>query len=225
MSYRNLHPAATGALALSLGLALMLSTASTHTASAANAGNTANTANTANSASAAGAIAGGAATPVPTGPAQFAVEILVFEHSVAGASENWAAEPAGRGYGSPANRGGATPRVVRILPASSYHLDGAAQSLISHGLGRPVAHAAWIQTAANWGTHTGISLPSVGINLPGLKGMIYLERAPQFLHLGFDVSLKNGETYFINEMHSARFEERQYFDHPAFGIIAVITRA
>ena len=54
------------------------------------------------------------------------------------------------------------------------------------------------------GLARGIALADVGINVPGLSGMVYLERAPIYLHLGFDVHLSSGATYTIKEMRSVQ---------------------
>jgi hypothetical protein len=152
----------------------------------------------------------------------YGVEVIVFRALSVTAAEDWDALPPGRGFGSTANRGG-SPQVLRVLAPSDYRLGTVEASLRTSGAWRPVAHAAWIQTAANWGTHAGITLADVGINVPGLSGMVYLERAPIYLHLGFDVHLSAGATYSIKEMRSVRYNDKQYFDHPAFGIIAVVT--
>jgi hypothetical protein len=153
----------------------------------------------------------------------YGVEVIVFRVSGAPSDEDWDAVPPGRGFGSSAARGGGSPQVLRVLPPSDYRLGALEASLKASGAWRSVAHAAWVQTAANWGTHAGISLSDVGINVPGLSGMVYLERAPIYLHLGFDVRLSAGASYAIREMRSVRYNDRQYFDHPAFGIIAVVT--
>lgn len=176
------------------------------------------------------ALAGAAAAPAPAptpGTQQatplYGVEMIVFRASSVAAGEDWSALPPARGFGNSANRGGPTPQVLRVLPASDYRLGGVEAALRSSGAWRPIAHAAWIQTAANWGTHVGIPLSDLGIAVPGLSGMVYLERAPIYLHLGFDVSLDAGATYTIRDMRSVRYNDKQYFDHPAFGIIAVVT--
>jgi len=158
-----------------------------------------------------------------SGATLYGVEIIVFRTSSVAATEDWDALPAGRGFGSSAARGGASAQVLRVLAPSDYRLNSLEATLKTSGAWRPVAHAAWIQTAANWGTHAGIALADLGINVPGLTGMVYLERAPIYLHLGFDVHLSQGATYTIREMRSVRFNDRQYFDHPAFGIVAVVT--
>jgi hypothetical protein len=154
----------------------------------------------------------------------YGVEVIVFRSaSVSGGGEDWEAVPPGRGFGSNSTRGGAAPQVLRVLAAGDYRLGTIEATLKASGAWRPIAHAAWIQSAANWGTHSGIALADVGINVPELSGMVYLERAPIYLHLGFDVHLSAGSTYTIREMRSVRYNDKQYFDHPAFGIIAVVT--
>jgi hypothetical protein len=151
----------------------------------------------------------------------YEVEIVVFRASSVGAGEDWSALPTARGFGNESTRGG-TPQVVRVLTAADYKLNAIETSLRGSGAWRPVAHAAWVQTAANWGTHVGIALADLGINTPGLSGMVYLERAT-YLHLGFNLSLSAGATYSIDEMRSVKYNEKQYFDHPAFGVIALVS--
>jgi hypothetical protein len=69
----------------------------------------------------------------------------------------------------------------------------------------------------------GIALGDLGINTPGLSGMVFLERAT-YLHLGLELTLNSGGiSYTIKEMRSVKYNERQYFDHPAFGVIAVVS--
>jgi hypothetical protein len=158
-----------------------------------------------------------------SGATLYGVEVIVFRTSSVNSVEDWDAVPPGRGFGSSAGRGGGTPQVLRVLTPADYRLGTLEATLKTSGAWHPVAHAAWIQTAATWGTHAGIALSDVGINVPGLSGTVYLERAPIYLHLGFDVRLSAGASYAIREMRSVRYNDRQYFDHPGFGIIAVVT--
>ncbi|HWW20870.1 MAG TPA: CsiV family protein [Steroidobacteraceae bacterium] len=152
------------------------------------------------------------------------VEIIVFRASSPGADEDWTAPVPGRGFGSTATRGGAAPAVVKVLGATDYHLNTLETALKNSGAWRPIAHAAWIQTAANWGTHTGFALSDLGINVPGLSGTVYVERGT-YIHLGFEIQYESGAgpTYTINEMRSVKYNEKQYFDHPAVGIIALVS--
>ena len=180
------------------------------------------------SAAAASAVAPAAAAAAPSLAPQsaatlYGVEVIVFRTSSVNSVEDWDAVPPGRGFGTSAGRGGGAPQVLRVLTPADYRLGTLEATLKTSGAWHLVAHAAWIQTAANWGTHAGIALSDVGINVPGLSGMVYLERAPIYLHLGFDVRLSAGASYAIREMRSVRYNDRQYFDHPGFGIIAVVT--
>jgi hypothetical protein len=167
----------------------------------------------------------GAARPIGAEPASsplYIVEMIVFRDSSVGANEDFSAVPPGRGFGNESTRGG-SPQVVRVLAPSDYRLASVEATLRTSGSWHPVAHAAWVQTAANWGTHIGLALSELGINAPGLSGEVFLERAT-YLHLGFDVALSSGGvTYTIKEMRSVKYNERQYFDHPAFGIIALVS--
>jgi hypothetical protein len=167
------------------------------------------------------------ATPEPAAAQQaggslYIVELIVFRATSVSGNEDWSAVPTGRGFGSESTRGG-TPQVVRILAPADYRLASVEATLHTSGAWRPIAHAAWVQSAANWGTHIGIALSDLGINSPGLSGTVYLERAT-YLHLGVDLSLNaGGVEYSIKEMRSVKYNERQYFDHPAFGVIALVS--
>lgn len=163
------------------------------------------------------------AAPAQSAANLYTVEIIVFRDSTVGAAEDWSVPPQGRGFGNESTRGG-TPQVQRVLPPADYKLAAIDTTLRSSGAWHPIAHAAWVQTAANWGTHVGISLADLGINAPGLSGMIYLERGT-YLHLGVELTLSAGANYTINEMRSVKYNEKQYFDHPAFGVIAVVSPA
>jgi hypothetical protein len=164
--------------------------------------------------------------PWPAGAQQpgalYDVEIVVFRASSVGPTEDWGAPASGRGFGSDANRANATPpQVLRVLPPGDYRLAGIESGLRASGAWRPIAHAAWIQTAASWGTHIGIPLSDLGVNVPELAGVVYLERS-SYLHLGMTLTLTGAATYTIDEMRSVKYNEKQYFDHPAFGVIALV---
>jgi hypothetical protein len=159
----------------------------------------------------------------PQSAALYAVELVVFRASSIGAPEDWSAPASGRGFGSDANRATATPpQVLRVLPPADYRLAGIEAGLRASGAWRPIAHAVWIQSAAAWGTHIGIPLSDLGVNVPELSGVVYLERST-YLHLGMTLTLAGPESYTIDEMRSVKYNERQYFDHPAFGVIAVVS--
>ncbi|MGB6486026.1 MAG: CsiV family protein [Steroidobacteraceae bacterium] len=180
-----------------------------------------------------------APAPAYSGPA-YDIEIVVFRTKVAlGQPENWAAEtPASAATvagGEASSGSGPAGRLLTVLPASDYRLAAIEARLRTSGTYQPVAHAAWVQTASTWGTRDGFPLESLGINVPGLTGVVFLERG-EFLHLGMTLNYTMqdpptglnappGTTFVMNETRRVRFYQRNYYDHPAFGVIALITPA
>jgi Peptidoglycan-binding protein, CsiV len=176
--------------------------------------------------------------PAYTGPA-YDVEIVIFRAKTAlGPPEDWASETtAGATVAGGEAAGGSGPvgKLLALLPSSDYRLSAMDSRLRSSGTYQPVAHAAWVQTASAWGTHAGFPLETLGIDVPGLAGDIFLERG-EFLHLGMTLNYTMqdpppglnappGTTFVMNETRRVRFYQRNYYDHPAFGVIALITPA
>jgi len=180
-----------------------------------------------------------APAPVYSGPA-YDIEIVVFRARVAlGQPENWAAETTASSAtvagGEASSGSGPAGRLLAVLPASDYRLTAIESRLRTSGTYLPVAHAAWVQTASAWGTRDGFPLESLGINVPGLTGVVFLERG-EFLHLGMTLNYTMqdppaglnappGTTFVMNETRRVRFYQRNYYDHPAFGVIALVTPA
>jgi hypothetical protein len=178
-----------------------------------------------------------APAPAASGPA-YDIEIVVFRAKTAlGPPENWAAETTAGATvvagGEAASGSGPAGRLLTVLPAADYRLTAIESRLRTSGTYEPVAHAAWVQTASAWGTHAGFPLDSLGVNVPGLTGVIFLERG-EFLHLGMTLNYTMqdpppglnappGTTFVMNETRRVRFFQRNYYDHPAFGVIALIT--
>lgn len=180
-----------------------------------------------------------AAAPSPPGVSAgpvYNVEIIVFRATDAlGGAENWGAEAEARYIAGDESASGSTQvgRFVAALPPAVWQLNELENRLRSSGNYVPVAHAAWSQTASSWGTRAGFSMQRLGISVPGLTGTVFLERG-QFLHVGMSFSYAMpspppglgaapGTTFTINESRRVKFYERNYFDHPAFGVIALVT--
>jgi hypothetical protein len=166
------------------------------------------------------------------------IEIIVFR-SVApeGVAENWSDEAGVRSIAGDESASGSSQvgRFVALLPPSAYQLGGLEERLRSSGGYEPVAHVAWSQTASAWGTRAGFPLSRLGVDVPGLTGNVFLERG-QFLHLGLSLNWTMaappaglgagpGTTFTMNETRRVRFYERNYYDHPAFGVLALVTPA
>jgi hypothetical protein len=185
-----------------------------------------------------------AAQPLPAGIPVYNVEIIVFRAlSALGPPEDWNLETGGEAAGpsdtdTPAAATAAAAlsgRFVRALAPTEFQLNDLEAKLRASGGYAPVTHVGWSQTASPWGNHAGIPLQRLGIDAPDLMGSVSLERG-QFLHLGMQLSFAPasppaglgaapGAVFFINDNHRVRFYERNYFDHPAFGVIALVTPA
>jgi len=168
----------------------------------------------------------------------YEIEIIVFRaNSGTGGAENWSA---GTLKGVPAGTSGESgpatdrqiARLVGALPASSFQLNDIEARLKSSGAYTPLAHVAWSQTASAWGTRAGFPLDRLGVAVPGLGGIVTLERG-SYLHLGMSLSYAPatppgglgaapGTVFTLEENRRVRFGERHYYDHPAFGVIAVV---
>ena len=166
------------------------------------------------------------------------IEIVVFRTTQAlGGAENWGAQGT-RNFGAADETAESARRVGRFvsaLPPTQFQLTPLENKLRSTGLYAPVAHVAWSQTASDWGTRGGFPVQRLGIDVPGLTGTVFLERG-QYLHLGMSLTYEPasapagmgagpGTTFNLNESRRIRFYERNYYDHPGFGVIALVTPA
>lgn len=166
------------------------------------------------------------------------IEIVVFRATQAfGGAENWNVQ-ASRNYISgdeAANSSRNVGKFVAPIPASRFQLTDVENKLRASGLYVPVAHVAWSQTASDWGTRAGFTVQKVGVTAEGLTGTVFLERGT-YLHLGMALSYMPanapaglaagpGTTFQMSESRRIRFYERNYYDHPGFGVIALVTPA
>ncbi len=175
-----------------------------------------------------------------TGPA-YNIELIVFRTAAAqGGPENWATEGGSddSAGGADAEAGSGSSQVghfVAALPTSQFQLTDIENRLKSSGAYVPVAHVAWSQTASAWGTRAGFPVQRLGIDVPGLTGTVFLERG-QYLHLGVALNYAEtappaglgagpGTSFTMSQTRRIRFYERNYYDHPAFGVIALVTPA
>jgi hypothetical protein len=169
------------------------------------------------------------------------IEIIIFRaNSALGGAENWTAEAGARNFSNDSNAGESTSaeatqvgHFLQSLPESQFQLTDIEKKLRASAGYAPVAHVAWSQTASAWGTRAGFALQRLGIDVPGMTGTVVLERG-QYLHLGMTLAYAPanppaglgaapGTTFTLNEGRRVRFNARTYFDHPAFGVIALVT--
>ena len=87
-----------------------------------------------------------------------------------------------------------------------------------------LAHAGAAQTASSWGSRSGLTIERVGVQSPGLSGVFLLERG-SLLHFGMNLKFTadNGATWQLSEIRRIRLNEKNYYDNPGLGVIAVVT--
>jgi hypothetical protein len=170
------------------------------------------------------------------------IEVIVFRTAATlGTAESWTADTAATVEAESAETS-APPapntqngRLVGALTAEQFQLSDVESKLKSTGVYVPVAHAAWSQTASPWGTRAGFPVSRLGLETAGLSGTIFLERG-QFLHLGMaltyavpnppsGLAAAPGTAFTMNTNRRIKFYEKNYYDHPAFGVIALVTPA
>jgi hypothetical protein len=166
------------------------------------------------------------------------IELLLFRATaVAGGPENWSGEVGtGNTIGEESASGSSqVGKFVEVLPAAQFQLNDLETKMRASGAYVPIAHVAWSQTASAWGTRAGFQVQKLGIDVQGLTGNVSLERG-QYLHLGLALSYAiptpsaglgaaPGTAFTLTENRRVRFYERNYYDHPAFGVIALVTPA
>ncbi|MBS0377650.1 MAG: hypothetical protein JSS29_04125 [Proteobacteria bacterium] len=167
------------------------------------------------------------------------IEMIIFRDTGAqGSPEAWGSQGvAARNIAGDESATGSAQvgRFVATLPPSSFQLGELENRLRASGAYAPVAHVAWSQTASSWGTRAGFPLAKLGIDVDGLTGTVFLEHG-QFLHLGMTLNYAMaapppglnapaGTPFSINESRRVKYYDRNYFDNPAYGVIALVTPA
>jgi hypothetical protein len=185
------------------------------------------------------AVAGVSASPPAAlaqtpNPRVYNVEIIVFRNSSgAGGAEDWSAKPVARGPDTP--DAPVTGKFVQAIPPAQFQLNDVAKKLAGTTNYQPIAHFAWQQTASSWGSRAGFTVAKLAGNVPGLSGIFYLESGT-YLHLGMALNYQTsnppeslgaapGTVFMLNESRRIRFDKLSYYDHPAFGVIALVTPA
>jgi hypothetical protein len=180
-----------------------------------------------------------AAVSVPAVPAApsarvYTVEIVVFRNtSGTGGTEDWSVKPVARGPDKPESP--VTGRFIQSLPAAQFMLNGIDQKLQNAANYQPIAHFAWQQTASSWGSRAGFPVSKLAGDVPGLSGFIFLE-AGDYLHLGMTLNYQTsnppaglsappGTVFTMSESRRVKWDQLNYYDHPAFGVVALVTPA
>jgi hypothetical protein len=153
-----------------------------------------------------------AAVAVPAAPSLYTVEIIVFRSdSTAGALSDKEVLPT------------VTDDSIEATPAATGKLNAAAVKLRAGGGFEVLAHTAWTQGPTAWSSRQGVSASQLRLG-NGLAGKISLERGERLMHLRVDLTMENGgRRYRINEVRNVKPDEVHYFDHPAIGMLAIVS--
>jgi hypothetical protein len=154
-------------------------------------------------------LASAAAVPQQAGN-RYTIEIVVFRNSgQAGAlSDNTPAQLTGDD--------------VEQTAVATRKLTSAASRLRNASGYRVLAHTAWAQAPTAFNSRRGVSAVRLGLGA-GITGKVILERG-QYLHMGIDLTIDDGgRRYHISEVRRIKPDEAQYFDHPAVGVLALVT--
>lgn len=154
----------------------------------------------------------------------YLIEIIIFEgkgprdEGVDGAMSSRAATDV-----DTAAEGERVGRYLGARTGSALQLTGLRARLSERGY-RVLAHVGWSQTASQWGSRAGLGLAELGINVPGLSGSVLLERG-SLLHFGMNLQYtgSGGRVQQLSELRRVRFNERNYYDSPGLGVIAVVS--
>jgi hypothetical protein len=146
----------------------------------------------------------------PQSPPSYTVEVVVFRNTgEGGALADTEVLPI------------ASTDEVTVTPAGSRKLGGSVSKLNGGGL-RVLGHGAWSQAPAAFQSRRGVSATRLGSAV--VAGKVVLER-DRYLHLILDLVVEDGgKRYRINEWRRrVTTGEVNYFDHPAIGILAIVT--
>lgn len=151
------------------------------------------------------------------------VEVIVFRMS--GPREGDAADSSRAGSPDAIQGAAQVARYAGPLPPAKLQLSGARQKLVAAGY-RVLAHTGWTQTPDSWGTRAGLPVEQVGVRVAGLTGSFQLERGT-LLHFGMNLryATEGAAALQMSEIRRIRLNEKNYYDHPGLGVIAVVTPA
>ncbi len=154
----------------------------------------------------------------------YTIEIVIFRTGGTAAGEDLSAAVNHEARGDSDQGGGGSQRLGEVLPAARHKLGDVVARLNANGAKRVLAHMAWTQTASGWNSNAGVTAEQLGLAANGFSGLVSLERG-QYLHLGFNlVQTSQNQRYTLAELRRVKLTERNYYDHPAIGIIAVVTQ-
>jgi Peptidoglycan-binding protein, CsiV len=189
-----------------------------------------------------------AAEPASQADTRYSVELIVFRPTTPlGVTEDWQSEsrisnpPVGgsesgeSGAQAPAPASVGTINVSPMSPAL-FKLAGIESGLQRSRNYEVLGHVGWTQVAVPRGSGLTADLSQLGLGAATLKGTAAVERG-RYLYLRINLAYTPADppaslvgttastgpvTFTLDQVRRVRGFERHYFDHPAFGVIAMV---
>jgi hypothetical protein len=163
------------------------------------------------------------------------VELVIFRvNSPTGTPEQWTTEEGLANDTTPDNdadesSAAAAPRTTRQasvtpLAPEQFKLSAVEDTLRRSREYQPVAHIGWTQPGYSLNAAPGVALADL-LPASAISGRVALSRG-HYLHLNLDLvyqSPSSGQHYVMRQSRRMRSNEKHYFDHPYFGVIAIVT--
>jgi hypothetical protein len=194
------------------------------------------------------ALAASAAEPPAQSDTRYSVELIIFRPTAPlGVTEDWqgearavASEGAAPEGGessteSPAPASGGTINVSALTPAL-FKLAGIESGLQRSRAYEVLGHIGWTQAVVPRGSGLAVDVSQLGLDGAAIKGTAAVERG-KYLYLRLHLAYTPADppaslvgtaapagpvTFTLDQVRRVRSFERHYFDHPAFGVIAMV---
>lgn len=114
---------------------------------------------------------------------------------------------------------------IQPLESSHYKLTSIEANLKRSRSYQPLAHIGWWQPAFPRDTPRPVSIENLVGTGTGITGTVTLTRGTRLLHLEINLTYQaaDGQRYVLREQRVLRSGDNHYFDHPYFGVIALVT--
>lgn len=192
------------------------------------------------------ALSASAADPTRQPDPVYSVELIVFRPTTPlGVPEDWnkqaaaaskpvAATPDSDTAQEPPATAGSLD--VSAMSPALFKLSGLESSLARSHAYEVLAHIGWTQTAVPRGSGLAADLSQLGLASSAVVGKAALERG-RYLYLRLNLAYTPTDppgvlvgttaptervTFTLSQIRRVRNFERHYFDHPAFGVIAMV---
>lgn len=183
------------------------------------------------------------ATAQDTALKQYEVELLIFRvTNPTGSAEDWAMEelrakavpsaddseetttPSSSAV-APVTTTITSESSIQLLESAHYKLTAIEAALKRGRSYQLLAHIGWTQPGFARGNPRPLAIENLMPTGTGLSGSVSLTRGARLLHLQLELTLQgaDGQHYVLREQRALRSTDKHYFDHPHFGVIAVVT--